>query len=102
MPVFVSCETPAETTKRHMLLCASFTEFMHLNSVGMIWLLLSQYIYANNLSPLLLNQHEVLPNLVNRVEIQITPFLDDSEFISKGAQISANIQAFGKHSKSFV
>ncbi|KRX31058.1 hypothetical protein T05_6868, partial [Trichinella murrelli] len=26
----------AETTKEHMLLCASLTEFMHLNSVCMI------------------------------------------------------------------
>ncbi|KRY08117.1 hypothetical protein T12_2932 [Trichinella patagoniensis] len=60
------------------------------------------YIYANNLSPPLLNQHEELSNLVNGVKIQVTPFLNDSEFISKGAQIAVNIQAFGKHSISFV
>ncbi|KRZ65918.1 Deoxyribonuclease-2-alpha, partial [Trichinella papuae] len=92
---------PAETAKGHMFLCVSFTE-VHLNSVAKAIRYQEPYIYANNLSPPLLNQHEELSNLVNGVEVRVTPFLDHSKFITKREQVAANIQAFGKHRKSFA
>ncbi|KRY32741.1 Deoxyribonuclease-2-alpha [Trichinella spiralis] len=60
------------------------------------------YIYANNLPADILNQHKELSNLVNGVEIRVTPFLEHARFVTKNAQVQANIQAFGKHSKSFA
>ncbi|KRY10353.1 Plancitoxin-1 [Trichinella patagoniensis] len=60
------------------------------------------YIYANNLPADILNQHKELSNLVNGVEIRVTPFLENAKFVTKNAKVQANIQAFGKHSKSFA
>ncbi|KRZ67579.1 Deoxyribonuclease-2-alpha, partial [Trichinella papuae] len=92
---------PAETTKGHIFLCVSFIE-AHLNSVAKAIRYQEPYIYANNLSPALLNQHNELSNLATGVEIRITPFLEHAKFTTKAAQVAANIQAFGKHSKSFA
>ncbi|KRZ82216.1 Deoxyribonuclease-2-alpha [Trichinella sp. T8] len=60
------------------------------------------YIYANNLPPAILNQYIELSNLVNGVDVRITPFLEHAKFTTKAAHAVANIQAFGKHSKSFA
>ncbi|KRY81835.1 Plancitoxin-1 [Trichinella pseudospiralis] len=91
----------AETTKGHIFLCVSFIE-AHLNSVAKAIRYQEPYIYANNLPPALLNQHNELSNLAKGVEIQVTPFMEHSKFATKAAQVAANIQAFGKHSKSFA
>ncbi|KRZ65761.1 Deoxyribonuclease-2-alpha, partial [Trichinella papuae] len=92
---------PAETTKGHIFLCVSFIE-AHLNSVAKAIRYQEPYIYANNLPPALLNQHNELSNLATGVEIRITPFLEHAKFATKSAHAAANIQAFGKHSKSFA
>ncbi|KRY14272.1 hypothetical protein T12_14288 [Trichinella patagoniensis] len=60
------------------------------------------YIYANNLPPAILNQYIELSNLVNGVDVRITPFLEHAKFTTKAAHAVANTQAFGKHSKSFA
>ncbi|KRZ04653.1 Deoxyribonuclease-2-alpha, partial [Trichinella pseudospiralis] len=91
----------AETVKGHMFLCVSFIE-AHLNSVGKAIRHQEPYIYANNLPPAILNQYMELSNLVNGVDIRITPFLEHAKFTTKAAHAAANIQAFGKHSKSFA
>ncbi|KRX98907.1 Plancitoxin-1 [Trichinella pseudospiralis] len=83
----------AETAKGHMFLCVSFTE-AHLNSV-------EPFIYANNLPDALLNLHNELSNLVNGVQVRVTPFLGQAKFTTEAAQAVANIEAFGKHTKSF-
>ncbi|KRY32743.1 Deoxyribonuclease-2-alpha [Trichinella spiralis] len=90
-----------ETAKGHIFLCLSFREEF-LNSVGKAIRYQEPYIYANNLPADILNQHKELSNLVNGVEIRVTPFLEHARFVTKNAQVQANIQAFGKHSKSFA
>ncbi|XP_003366016.1 deoxyribonuclease II superfamily, partial [Trichinella spiralis] len=90
-----------ETAKGHIFLCLSFKEEF-LNSVGKAIRYQEPYIYANNLPADILNQHKELSNLVNGVEIRVTPFLEHAKFVTKNAQVQANIQAFGKHSKSFA
>ncbi|KAL1236584.1 Deoxyribonuclease-2-alpha [Trichinella spiralis] len=90
-----------ETAKGHIFLCLSFREEF-LNSVGKAIRYQEPYIYANNLPADILNQHKELSNLVNGVEIRVTPFLEHAKFVTKNAQVQANIQAFGKHSKSFA
>ncbi|KRX70251.1 Deoxyribonuclease-2-alpha [Trichinella sp. T6] len=90
-----------ETAKGHIFLCLSFREEF-LNSVGKAIRYQEPYIYANNLPADILNQHKELFNLVNGVEIRVTPFLENAKFVTKNAQVQANIQAFGKHSKSFA
>ncbi|KRZ00551.1 Deoxyribonuclease-2-alpha, partial [Trichinella zimbabwensis] len=91
----------AETAKGHMFLCVSFTE-AHLNSVAKAIRYQEPYIYANNLPAALLSQHIELSNLATGVEIRITPFLEHAKFTTKTVHAVANIQAFGKHSKSFA
>ncbi|KRY10357.1 Deoxyribonuclease-2-alpha [Trichinella patagoniensis] len=90
-----------ETAKGHIFLCLSFREEF-LNSVGKAIRYQEPYIYANNLPADILNQHKELSNLVNGVEIRVTPFLENAKFVTKNAKVQANIQAFGKHSKSFA
>ncbi|KRZ00430.1 Plancitoxin-1, partial [Trichinella pseudospiralis] len=90
----------AETVKGHMFLCVSFVE-AHLNSVAKAIRYQEPYIYANNLPAALLSQHIELSNLATGVEIRITPFLEHAKFTTKAAQVAANIQAIGKHTKSF-
>ncbi|KRY84962.1 Deoxyribonuclease-2-alpha [Trichinella pseudospiralis] len=92
---------PTETAKGHIFLCLSFREEF-LNSVGKAIRYQEPYIYANNLPADILNQHKELSNLVNGVEIRVTPFLENAKFVTKNGQVQANIQAFGKHSKSFA
>ncbi|KRZ00060.1 Plancitoxin-1, partial [Trichinella zimbabwensis] len=92
---------PAETPKGHMFLCVSFSK-VHLNSVGKAIRYQEPYIYVNNLPAAILNQHMELSNLVNGVDVRVTPFLGHEKFVTKRAQAEANIQAFGKHSKSFA
>ncbi|KRZ67586.1 Deoxyribonuclease-2-alpha, partial [Trichinella papuae] len=92
---------PAETAKGHMFLCVSFTE-VHLNSVAKAIRYQEPYIYANNMPAAILSQHIELSNLATGVEIRITPFLEHAKFVTKAAQAAANIQAFGKHTKSFA
>ncbi|KRZ11092.1 Deoxyribonuclease-2-alpha, partial [Trichinella zimbabwensis] len=92
---------PSETAKGHMFLCLSFDK-AHLNLVGKAIRHQEPYIYANNLPVAILNQYMELSNLVNGVDVRITPFLEHAKFITKGVQAAANIQAFGKHSKSFA
>ncbi|KRZ47463.1 hypothetical protein T02_9431, partial [Trichinella nativa] len=60
------------------------------------------YVYANNLPAAILNQYTKLSNLVNGVDVRITLFLEQAKFMTKAAHAIANIQAFGKHSKSFA
>ncbi|KRY10363.1 Plancitoxin-1 [Trichinella patagoniensis] len=92
----------AETPKGHMFLCVSFTE-AHLNSVAKAIRYQEPFIYANNLSPELLTQHNELSNLAMGVEIQVTPFLEHAKFTTKSENgAAANIQAFGKHTKSYL
>ncbi|KRY07358.1 hypothetical protein T01_4874, partial [Trichinella spiralis] len=43
-----------------------------------------------------------LSNLINGINVRVTSFLAHERFVTKGAQAVANIQAFGKHSKSFA
>ncbi|KRX35031.1 Deoxyribonuclease-2-alpha, partial [Trichinella murrelli] len=79
-----------ETAKGDMFLCLSLSK-ANLNS--------EPYIYANNLPAALLNLHNELSNLVTGVEVRVTPFLEHAKFTTKAA---ANIEAFGKHTKSFA
>ncbi|KRY08119.1 Deoxyribonuclease-2-alpha [Trichinella patagoniensis] len=72
----------SETAKGHMFLCEPF-------------------IYANNLSPELLTQHNELSNLATGVQIRVPPFLEHAKFTTKANQVAANIQVIGKHSKSY-
>ncbi|KRY55145.1 Plancitoxin-1, partial [Trichinella britovi] len=92
---------PAETAKGHIFLCLSFREEF-LNSVAKAIRYQEPYIYANNLPVAILNQHEELSNLVNGVEVRVTPFLEHARFVTKRKQVEASIQAFGKHTKSFA
>ncbi|KRX66142.1 Deoxyribonuclease-2-alpha [Trichinella sp. T6] len=82
----------AETAKEHMF-CVS-----HLNLVAKAIRYQEPFIYANSLSPELLNQHVELPNLIMGAQIRVTPFLEHAKFATKAV---ANIQAFGKHTKSY-
>ncbi|KRZ91884.1 Deoxyribonuclease-2-alpha [Trichinella sp. T8] len=91
----------SETTKGHMFLCLSLDK-ANLNLVGKAIRYQEPYIYANNLPPAILNQYMELSNLVNGVDVRITPFLMHAKFTTKAAHAVANIQAFGKHSKSFA
>ncbi|KRY10354.1 Plancitoxin-1 [Trichinella patagoniensis] len=88
----------AETAKGHMFLCLSFNE-AHLNLVAKANRYQEPFIYANNLSPELLNQHVELSNLITGAQIRVTPFLEHAKFATKAV---ANIQAFGKHTKSYL
>ncbi|KRZ52568.1 Deoxyribonuclease-2-alpha, partial [Trichinella nativa] len=87
----------AETAKGHMFLCLAFNE-AHLNLVAKAIRYQEPFIYANSLSPELLNQHVELSNLITGTQIRVTPFLEHAKFATKAA---ANIQAFGKHTKSY-
>ncbi|KRY26702.1 Deoxyribonuclease-2-alpha [Trichinella spiralis] len=90
----------AETPKGHMFLCLSLNE-AHLNLVAKAIRYQEPFIYANNLSPELLNQHVELSNLITGAQIRVTPFLEHAKFATKAAAgAAANIQAFGKHTKS--
>ncbi|KRZ91878.1 Plancitoxin-1 [Trichinella sp. T8] len=91
----------AETAKGHMFLCISFSSAI-LNSVGKAIRYQEPYIYVNNLPAAILNQHMELSNLINGIDVRVTPFLAHETFVTKGEQAVANIQAFGKHSKSFA
>ncbi|KRZ47495.1 Deoxyribonuclease-2-alpha, partial [Trichinella nativa] len=92
----------AETQKGHMFLCVSFTE-ASLNSVAKAIRYQEPFIYANNLSPELLNQHVELSNLITGAQIRVTPFLEHAKFATKAtAGAAANIEAFGKHTKSYL
>ncbi|KRY49038.1 Deoxyribonuclease-2-alpha [Trichinella britovi] len=91
----------AETAKGHMFLCISFSSAI-LNSVGKAIRYQEPYIYVNNLPAEILNQHMELSNLINGIDVRVTPFLAHETFVTKGEQAVANIQAFGKHSKSFA
>ncbi|KRX12567.1 Deoxyribonuclease-2-alpha [Trichinella nelsoni] len=88
----------AETPKGHMFLCLSLSK-ANLNSVAKAIRYQEPFIYANNLPAALLNLHNELSNLVTGVEIRVTPFLEHAKFTTKAA---ANIEAFGKHTKSFA
>ncbi|KRX55847.1 Plancitoxin-1, partial [Trichinella sp. T9] len=88
----------AETAKGHMFLCLSLRK-TNLNSVAKAIRYQEPYIYANNLPAALLNLHNELSNLVTGVEVRVTPFLEHAKFTTKAA---ANIEAFGKHTKSFA
>ncbi|KRZ48103.1 hypothetical protein T02_8300, partial [Trichinella nativa] len=59
------------------------------------------FIYANNFPVALLNQHIELSNLATGVDVRVTPFLEHAKFTTKAAHAVANIQAFGKHTKSY-
>ncbi|KRY20151.1 Plancitoxin-1, partial [Trichinella patagoniensis] len=87
-----------ETAKGHMFLCLSLSK-ANLNSVAKAIRYQEPYIYANNLPAALLNLHNELSNLVTGVEVRVTPFLEHAKFTTKAA---ANIEAFGKHTKSFA
>ncbi|KRZ65847.1 Deoxyribonuclease-2-alpha, partial [Trichinella papuae] len=76
----------AETAKGHMFLCLSLNE-IHLNSVAKALRYQEPYIYANNLPVAILNQHEELSNLVNGIEVRVTPFLEHARFVTKRTQI---------------
>ncbi|KRX80328.1 Plancitoxin-1 [Trichinella sp. T6] len=91
----------AETPKGHMFLCLSLSE-AHLNSVAKAIRYQEPFIYANNLSPELLNQHVELSNLITGAQIRVTPFLEHAKFTTKAVQVAANIEAFGKHTKSYL
>ncbi|KRX33754.1 Plancitoxin-1, partial [Trichinella murrelli] len=88
----------AETAKGHMFLCLSLRK-TNLNSVAKAIRYQEPYIYANNLPAALLNLHNELSNLAKGVQIRVTPFLEHAKFTTKAA---ANIEAFGKHTKSFA
>ncbi|KRX12843.1 Plancitoxin-1 [Trichinella nelsoni] len=90
-----------ETAKGHIFLCLSINE-ESLNAVAKAIRYQEPHIYANNLPPELLTQHNELSNLATGVEIRITPFLEQTKFATKSDQIGANIQAFGKLTKSFA
>ncbi|KRX51576.1 Deoxyribonuclease-2-alpha [Trichinella sp. T9] len=89
-----------ETAKGHMFLCVSFNE-AHLNSVAKAIRYQEPFIYANNFPVALLNQHIELSNLATGVDVRVTPFLEHAKFTTKAAHAVANIQAFGKHTKSY-
>ncbi|KRX42598.1 Deoxyribonuclease-2-alpha [Trichinella murrelli] len=91
----------AETAKGHMFLCVSFSK-VHLNSVGKAIRYQEPYVYVNNLPAAILNQNMELFNLINGIDVRVTPFLAHERFATKSVQAVANIQAFGKHSKSFA
>ncbi|KRY40351.1 Deoxyribonuclease-2-alpha, partial [Trichinella spiralis] len=91
----------AETPKGHMFLCVSFNK-AHLNSVGKAIRYQEPYVYVNNLPAAILNQNMELSNLINGIDVRVTSFLAHERFATKSAQAVANIQAFGKHSKSFA
>ncbi|KAL1236576.1 Deoxyribonuclease-2-alpha [Trichinella spiralis] len=91
----------AETAKGHMFLCVSFSK-AHLNSVGKAIRYQEPYVYVNNLPAAILNQNMELSNLINGIDVRVTSFLAHERFATKSAQAVANIQAFGKHSKSFA
>ncbi|KRZ82336.1 Deoxyribonuclease-2-alpha, partial [Trichinella sp. T8] len=74
VPKFLAYRGPyswpaSETAKGHMFLCVSFTE-AHLNSVAKAIRYQEPFIYANNLSPELLTQHNELSNLATGVQIR--------------------------------
>ncbi|KRZ82554.1 Deoxyribonuclease-2-alpha, partial [Trichinella sp. T8] len=105
VPKFLAYRGPyswpaSENAKGHMFLCVSFTE-AHLNSVAKAIRYQEPFIYANNLSPELLTQHNELSNLATGVQIQVPPFLEHAKFTTKANQVAANIQVIGKHSKSY-
>ncbi|KRX56613.1 Plancitoxin-1, partial [Trichinella sp. T9] len=105
VPKFLAYRGPyswpaSETAKGHMFLCLSFTE-AHLNSVAKAIRYQEPFIYANNLSPELLTQHNELSNLATGVQIRVPPFLEHAKFTTKANQVAANIQVIGKHSKSY-
>ncbi|XP_003373069.1 deoxyribonuclease II superfamily [Trichinella spiralis] len=89
-----------ETAKGHMFLCLSLNE-AHLNSVAKVIRYQEPYVYANNMPAAILSQHIELSNLATGVEIRVTPFLEHAKFTTKASQVAANIEAFGKHTKSF-
>ncbi|KRY26520.1 Deoxyribonuclease-2-alpha, partial [Trichinella spiralis] len=90
----------AETAKGHMFLCLSLSK-AHLNLVAKAIRYQEPFIYANSLSPELLNQHVELSNLITGAQIRVTPFLEHAKFTTKAAAgAAANIEAFGKHTKS--
>ncbi|XP_003373089.1 deoxyribonuclease II superfamily [Trichinella spiralis] len=91
----------AETPKGHMFLCVSFNK-AHLNSVGKAIRYQEPYVYVNNLPAAILNQNIELSNLINGIDVRVTSFLAHETFATKSVQAVANIQAFGKHSKSFA
>ncbi|XP_003373067.1 deoxyribonuclease II superfamily [Trichinella spiralis] len=91
----------AETAKGHMFLCVSFNK-AHLNSVGKAIRYQEPYVYVNNLPAAILNQNIELSNLINGIDVRVTSFLAHETFATKSVQAVANIQAFGKHSKSFA
>ncbi|KRY11230.1 Plancitoxin-1, partial [Trichinella patagoniensis] len=91
----------AETAKGHMFLCVSFSK-VHLNSVGKAIRYQEPYVYVNNLPAAILNQNMELFKLINGIDVRVTPFLAHETFATKSVQAVANIQAFGKHSKSFA
>ncbi|KRX66040.1 Plancitoxin-1 [Trichinella sp. T9] len=91
----------AETPNGHMFLCLSLSK-AHLNSVAKAIRYQEPFIYANNLSPALLTQYNELSNLATGVEIRVTPFLEHAKFTTKAVQVAANIEAFGKHTKSYL
>ncbi|KRY56084.1 Plancitoxin-1 [Trichinella britovi] len=85
-----------------MFLCLSLN-VAQLNSVAKAIRYQEPFIYANNLSPALLNLHNELSNLAKGVQIRVTPFLEHAKFTTKSANgAAANIDAFGKHTKSFA
>ncbi|KRZ82600.1 Plancitoxin-1 [Trichinella sp. T8] len=90
-----------ETAKGHIFLCLSINE-ESLNVVAKAIRYQEPHIYVNNLPPALLTQHNELSNLVTGVEIYVTPFLEHAKFATKNNQIGANIQVFGKLTKSFA
>ncbi|KRX13134.1 Plancitoxin-1 [Trichinella nelsoni] len=105
VPKFLAYRGPyswpeSETAKGHMFLCVSFTE-AHLNSVAKAIRYQEPFIYANNLSPELLTQHNELSNLATGVQIRVPPFLELAKFTTKADQVAANIQVIGKHTKSY-
>ncbi|KRZ47575.1 Deoxyribonuclease-2-alpha, partial [Trichinella nativa] len=92
----------AETPKGHMFLCLSLNE-AQLDSVAKAIRYQEPFIYANNLPAALLNLHNELSNLAKGVQIRVTPFLEHAKFTTKSANgAAANIDAFGKHTKSFA
>ncbi|KRZ47846.1 Plancitoxin-1, partial [Trichinella nativa] len=91
----------AETPKGHLFLCISFNSAL-LNSVGKAIRYQEPYVYVNNLPAAILNQHMELSNLINGIDVRVTPFLAHETFVTKREHAVANIQAFGKHSKSFA
>ncbi|XP_003366021.1 deoxyribonuclease II superfamily [Trichinella spiralis] len=88
-----------ETAKGHIFLCLSINE-ESLNAVAKAIRYQEPYIYASNLPPELLNQHNELSNLATGVEIRITPFLEHTKLTTRNNGM--NVEAFGKHTKSYA